>query len=160
MALTSAAICKSAPRSRQITTQFFTGRMLLLPPNQQRQSTEGIIIHAHTANRWSLSMWTWATSLVAKCYCDFQLLPIPKESLGNKYCESKKQDTTLLPETLPFFKNASNSWKKIGEGRHIKTCLKLETYATYIHTSKFRWSLLWHLWDRVKSSVLCLLIRP
>ena len=41
------AICKSAPCSRQIpcqhpTTQFFTGRMPFLPPNQQRQSTEGI----------------------------------------------------------------------------------------------------------------------
>ena len=40
------AICKSAPRSRQITRQhpplsFFTGRMPFLPPNQQRQSTEG-----------------------------------------------------------------------------------------------------------------------
>jgi len=43
------AICKSAPRSRQITTpaphrslKFFTVRMPFLPPNQQRQSTEGI----------------------------------------------------------------------------------------------------------------------
>jgi len=39
-------ICKSAPRSRQITTpapqhSFFIGRMPFLPPNQQRQSTEG-----------------------------------------------------------------------------------------------------------------------
>jgi len=40
-------ICKqSAPRSRHITTptlntQFFTGRMLFLTPNQQYQSTEG-----------------------------------------------------------------------------------------------------------------------
>ena len=42
-------ICKqSAPRSRLTTTphchlitQFFTGRMLFLTPNQQRQSTEG-----------------------------------------------------------------------------------------------------------------------
>jgi len=39
------AICKSAPRSRQITsqhpaTQFFTGRMPFLMPNQQCQSTE------------------------------------------------------------------------------------------------------------------------
>ena len=40
-------ICKrSAPRSRQITTptprhSVFTGRMLFLAPNQQRQSTEG-----------------------------------------------------------------------------------------------------------------------
>jgi len=41
------AICKSAPRSRQITTpaphhSVFTGRMPFLPPNQHRQSTEGI----------------------------------------------------------------------------------------------------------------------
>jgi len=40
------AICKSAPCSRQITTpaphrSVFTGRMPFLPPNQQRQSTEG-----------------------------------------------------------------------------------------------------------------------
>jgi len=40
------AICKSAPRSRQITTpaphhSVFTDRMPFLPPNQQRQSTEG-----------------------------------------------------------------------------------------------------------------------
>ena len=41
------AICKSAPRSRQITmpaahrSVFFTGRMPFLPPNQQLQSTEG-----------------------------------------------------------------------------------------------------------------------
>ena len=41
------AICKSAPRSRQITMptphrSVFTGRMPFLLPNQQRQSTEGI----------------------------------------------------------------------------------------------------------------------
>ena len=41
------AICKSAPCSRQITMptphhSVFTGRMPFLPPNQQRQSTEGI----------------------------------------------------------------------------------------------------------------------
>ena len=38
-------ICKSAPHPRQPrqhpTTQFFTGRMPFLLPNQQRQSTEG-----------------------------------------------------------------------------------------------------------------------
>ena len=43
-------ICKSAPSSRQITTpapttQFFTGRMPFLPPNQQCQSTEGLKVH-------------------------------------------------------------------------------------------------------------------
>jgi len=30
------------------TTQFFTGQMLFLPPNQQRQSTEGTGYHTHT----------------------------------------------------------------------------------------------------------------
>ena len=40
------AICKSAPRSRQTTMPALhcsvsTGRMPFLPPNQQRQSTEG-----------------------------------------------------------------------------------------------------------------------
>ena len=37
------AICKSAPRSRQITmpAPHHTGRLPFLPPNQQRQSTEG-----------------------------------------------------------------------------------------------------------------------
>jgi len=42
------AICKSAPRSRQIamlasTTQFFTGRMPFLSPNHHCQGTEGIV---------------------------------------------------------------------------------------------------------------------
>jgi len=42
----SYAICKSAPSSRQITSpaphhSVFTGWMPFLPPNQQRQSTEG-----------------------------------------------------------------------------------------------------------------------
>jgi len=41
------AICKSAPRSRQIAMpaphrSVFTGRMPFLPPSQQRQSAEGI----------------------------------------------------------------------------------------------------------------------
>jgi len=43
------AICKSAPRSRQTATpvphhSVFTGRMPFLPPNQQRQSAEGMNI--------------------------------------------------------------------------------------------------------------------
>jgi len=45
----SYTICKQcAPRSRQKTTStlsFFTGRMLFLMPNQQRQSTEGITVY-------------------------------------------------------------------------------------------------------------------
>jgi len=58
------AICKSAPRSRQITTpylttQFFTGRMPFPPPNQQRQSTEGkgkqgLHVHRLRGDHWSM----------------------------------------------------------------------------------------------------------
>jgi len=53
------AICKSAPRSRQIITQalhyssFFTGRMPFLPPSQHRQSTEDISNRQH---HWKNSM--------------------------------------------------------------------------------------------------------
>jgi len=35
-------ICKSALCSSNPTLSFFTGRMPFLPPNQQRQSIEGI----------------------------------------------------------------------------------------------------------------------
>ena len=51
------AICMSALRFRQIATpvpdtHFFTGWMPFLPPNQQRQCTEGIqystVTHTHT----------------------------------------------------------------------------------------------------------------
>ena len=68
------AICKSAPCSRQITTpaphhSVFTGWMPYLPPNQQRQSTEGTdtrtvvgLLHINThvkvyiryLNRWCI----------------------------------------------------------------------------------------------------------
>jgi len=49
------AICKSEPRSRQITMpaphhSVFTGRMPFLPPNKQRQSTEGW--NQRTAHRY------------------------------------------------------------------------------------------------------------
>ena len=47
------AICKSAPRSRQTTMpaphqSVFTGRMPFLPPNQQRQSTEGTVLQIYS----------------------------------------------------------------------------------------------------------------
>ena len=49
------AICKSAPRSRLQTENhartpplsFFTGQMPFLPPNQQRQSTEGLALKVY-----------------------------------------------------------------------------------------------------------------
>ena len=61
------AICKSAPRSRQITTptlhhSIFTGQIPFLPPNQQWQSTEG------------RSMCPWMTRLhIDRCLCSADL---------------------------------------------------------------------------------------
>ena len=57
------AICKSAPRSRQITTpaphhSLFTGRMPYLPPNQQRQSTEGTQCILQLAAKINGYLWT------------------------------------------------------------------------------------------------------
>jgi len=34
-------VCTSLQTDKHATTQFFTGRVPFLPPNQQRQSTEG-----------------------------------------------------------------------------------------------------------------------
>jgi len=34
------------------TTQFFTGWMPFLPPNQERQSTEGTVLDKGPLNRW------------------------------------------------------------------------------------------------------------
>ena len=50
-------VCKSASLSRQITMpaphhSVFTGRMPFLPPNQQRQSTEGITKHTKAISRY------------------------------------------------------------------------------------------------------------
>jgi len=69
------AICKFAPRSRQITmpaphhSVFFTGRMPFLPPNQQCQSTEGTstegafrIIYWNTCTLMTLVILNWVCS--------------------------------------------------------------------------------------------------
>jgi len=68
------AICKSASRSRQITipaphhSSFFTGRMPFLPPNQQRQSTEGIIHRYTNYTFWTYNqycvMWIWNSTIL------------------------------------------------------------------------------------------------
>jgi len=68
------AVCKSASRSRQITmpvpqhSSFFTGRMPFLPPNQQRQSTEGTRRYASAIYMLSvcLSVCLSQTGIVSK----------------------------------------------------------------------------------------------
>jgi len=51
-------VCTPCRQPRQHpTTQFFTGRMPFLTPNQQRQSTEGTTIHTHTHTTILLLFW-------------------------------------------------------------------------------------------------------
>ena len=55
------AVCKSAPRSRQITTpalhhSVFTVRMPFVPPNQQRQSTKGRLFYTKQCGLMSQSL--------------------------------------------------------------------------------------------------------
>jgi len=59
-------ICKSAPRLSQITMpgphySVFAGRMPFLPPNQQRQSTEGK--HSTICNEQQF-LWWWPTTKI------------------------------------------------------------------------------------------------
>ena len=69
------AICKSAPRSRQITMpaphrSVFTGQMPFLPPSQQRQSTEGNIYHTESKIRNSKireKKWICLEEIAAVC---------------------------------------------------------------------------------------------
>ena len=63
----SCAIWKFAPRSRQITTpaphySVFTGRLPFLPPNQQRQSTEGNNESTHILHNFWTSTHRWEAS--------------------------------------------------------------------------------------------------
>ena len=76
------AICKSAPRSRQITTpaphhSVFTGRMPFLPPNQQCQSTEGTFFSLITNGIFFNAICFCKLHMKVKCchmLCNFPLI--------------------------------------------------------------------------------------
>ena len=109
------AICKSASRSRQITTPgphhcFFAGRMPFLPPNQQRQSTEGTIKRYHSDKHFSgvflPTRWRQKSTgidmeqnyvTVTLCICCLPRIPCSRESSHNIYGElAMNWWTTLL----------------------------------------------------------------
>ena len=74
------AICKSAPHSRQITMpaphhSVFTGRMPLLPPNQQRQSTEGTNVTI-LVNQWTYLHYTNYNNILTSIVTTLIYLPL------------------------------------------------------------------------------------
>ena len=44
---------------QHLITQFFTGQMLFMPPNQQCQSTEGITIITITTSKINIGIIIW-----------------------------------------------------------------------------------------------------
>jgi len=102
------AISKSASRSIQITTPvphhstFFTGRMPFLPPNQQRQSTEG----KYSVDKQLHKRWT--QQAIAKFAKEqktkFRLNYIKK--LEGKYSlestDPRESEICALPQPLPY----------------------------------------------------------
>ena len=80
------AMCKSAPHSRQITTPaphnsvFLQAGCSFLPPNQQRQSTEGTVFSYPTISKPLLSSnGFWAIS-----FCQILLFRIVKGHTNKK----------------------------------------------------------------------------
>ena len=70
------AVCKSAPRSRQITTpaphhSVFTGRMPFLSPNQERQSTEGKTINCIKILRSGRFLWMQCSQFYSRQFLTF-----------------------------------------------------------------------------------------
>jgi len=98
VAVASAGLCKSAPHPGQPrqhpTTQFFTGRMPFLTPNQQRQSTEGIkaVIKSDPSHNQGKS----PIDLILSLFTTILL----KEGVLLPLCLSLKQSRLLLQ---PFY---------------------------------------------------------
>jgi len=150
------AICKSAPCSRQIphqllTAQFFTGRMPFLPPNQQRQSTEGLMQSVYL-NKYVVSIAPFSTPACPNCSQNIQKtalfawfrflifhpflqgvswpnLPLCADAHVTVHCSSSLQHSLVrLYFVLLFF---------LGLFRHIINYgLKLHTLHTKLYSAK------------------------
>ena len=120
------AICKSAPRCRQITTpephnSVFTGWMPFLPPNQQRQSTEG-------TKQYIYCYWQ---NLRQKNRCNAHLtllLPILNKIywISSFLCHTYLPVYTLL-DNAAMKKLASMEWNENNHKFSFLTCQLLST---------------------------------
>jgi len=142
------AICKSAPRSRQITMpaphhSLFTGWMPFLPPNQQHQST-------HTFNG-PLSGTTWVNRYQkGKTNLDLQKQETASDSdISWAICKSapcSRQITMPTPHHSVFYRpdalptaqpTASKHWRNTTASKHwrykIQTIKYNRNAAVNIH---------------------------
>ena len=83
------AMCKSAPRSREITMptphhSVFTGWMLFLPPNQQCQSTEGKVQLMPMHPKTSPSLASFKSKLVLPFWYQLTQVVLKKRLLNRR----------------------------------------------------------------------------
>jgi len=133
MAVTSAGPHANAPRSRQTTTpvshhSVFTRRMPFLPPNQHRQSTEGIAprINPDRRNR------TRAESAAAHTTCDTgQLLDLRTHYEHSNHAAAARQQRRSLAchftqRTCPAASDNPSS-----DSKCASTCTALRTHRNH-----------------------------
>ena len=116
------AICKSAPRSRQIThCSVFTGRMLFLTPNQQCQSTEGRHTHSVSTGR------VWRRVNRRLCVC----ADVGRGQLGTTCSEEAAVLVSLVCAGADACR--CNVWRTTATRRARRRGAYIHTYTWYIH---------------------------
>jgi len=70
------------------TTQFFTGRMPFLLPNQQRQSTEGKMCPLNFRQNWS-------RLLQARCPSQYQIVGVRSDERNSKHWADEKKSSAV-----------------------------------------------------------------
>jgi len=122
------AKCKSAPRSRQITTpephhSVFAGRMPFLPPNQQRQSTEGSNTTATQISvfQYPLYNYHWCQPGCSSKQTGNKVAEAMNWTSDNRNSELQANNATT-EIMLPF-------WVNFVEQRWVSTCRALTLFS-------------------------------
>ena len=152
------AICKSAPRSRQTTTPApHHSVFYFLPPNQQRQNTEGIKVTERSRNYRRLRSDQTMTCDSAKC-CHFEIsadTDFLVATAARLQCHSACKHRRRLPyaATLPvtctnrFFGLRSSYKKRLGIGRSSQLQAENRAFMTrrrYLTVRKQRRRIILH----------------
>ena len=130
------AICKSAPRSRQITmpalhySSLFTGQMPFLPHNQQCQSTEGNL-RPRTRSYICFTEFTDYTLYVLKIfYSHFSVATASRQSVSKQMCYVKLCTQTTYQNNSSKFYNYYYNSKSKSSSTCTKTRAPCQRYRT------------------------------
>ena len=127
-------ICKSAPRSRQITMpathrSVFTGWMPFLPPNQQRQSTEGKSAQS-LGTKWPSyvaellqttdNTFKWTVSRQYDLLVPWTTVKHSEWALGSQHCCSQTHVKHITKPCRNWSKTEISLMNDICPGMHVK----------------------------------------